>query len=169
MLVWLPVGLSPCRAPACPGQAGACRHSREQAGACRHGLHPGCTTAAGPFSASPGVNKRRAFLLLPGRGRGGGGDSGKAGRWKRAAIARRAVASHRWRPSSPARVLPARWGPRPPSASLTWEDGEACGHGAVLGRPWARELEVCGHFGKGRRGAGVLHQPGFLKHPSCCW
>lgn len=154
------VELGPRGAPARSGQAGACRRSGERAGARRHGLHPGCATAAGSFGASPGVNKRRAFLLLPGRGRGGGGDSGEAGHWKGAAVAGRAMASH-W-------SYPARRGPSPPSASLTWEDGEASGHDAVLGHPSAGELEACGHFGKRRRGAGVLRQPGFLKHPSCC-
>lgn len=39
----------------------------------------------------------------------------------------------------------------------------------VLGLPWVGQLEACGHFGKGMRSDGLLRQPGFLKHPSCCW
>lgn len=124
-----------------------------------------CTPVA-PWLPVLLVNKRRTFLLLPGRGRGGGGDSGKAGLWQGAAVARRAC--HWWHPSSPGWVPLVRRGPSLPSTSLTWEDGEASGRNMMLGCLWAGELEASGRFGKGRRCALVFRQPGFLKHPSCC-
>lgn len=55
------MGLDPSRAP-----AGRDRPPfGEPVGTCQRGLHPGCTTAPGPFSARPRVSKRGAFLLLP--------------------------------------------------------------------------------------------------------
>lgn len=63
-LVWVPWGLI----PAGPCMLGAGRNRPpfgEPVGTCQCGLHPGYNTALGPFSASPRVSKRRAFLLLP--------------------------------------------------------------------------------------------------------
>lgn len=50
----------------------------------------------------------------------------------------------------------------PQSISLPWENGEASSHDLVLRHPWAGELEVCEHFGKGRRDAGRCVSPAFL-------
>lgn len=58
----------------------------------------------------------------------------------------------------------------PQSISLTWEDQEAFRHDLVLRHPWAGELEVCEHFGKGRRGAGHCVSPAFLSIlPAAAW
>lgn len=118
--------------PLCSGQEGARRRSGERARARWHGSHPSCAMATGPFTASPGVKKRRAFLLLSSRG--GAGDSGEAGCWKGAAIARRVVAPRRWYPSPPAQVLLVRWGLSPLPTSLTWRTGRSPATAQCSGR-----------------------------------